>query len=141
SMKPAPHCDVGENWKSFSKSALTAERVGRARSDFRALMQGVPLEGRTFLDVGFGQGLALCLAHELGARPYANDINPKCVEALQSTARFFSDIDARSIPTITGSILNEATLETLRQLPPVKEAGGFDIVHSWGVLHHTGAMN
>src|SRR5207302_2415742 len=58
-----------------------------------------------------------------------------------STARFFSDIDARSIPTITGSILNEATLETLRQLPPVKEAGGFDIVHSWGVLHHTGAMN
>ena len=140
-MKRASHFDFGENWKSFTKTALTSERVDRARSDFGALMQGVPLKGRTFLDIGFGQGLALCLAQELGARPYANDINPKCVEALQSTARFFSDIDARSIPMIVGSILHEATLETLRQLLPVKEAGGFDIVHSWGALHHTGAMN
>jgi 2-polyprenyl-3-methyl-5-hydroxy-6-metoxy-1,4-benzoquinol methylase len=133
--------DFGENWKSFSASALTAERVELARADFRSLMERVPLKGRTFLDIGFGQGLALCLAREFSARCYACDINPKCVEALKLTARFFPDVDPFSIPLIVGSILDDATLEELRQIPPVREAGGFDIVHSWGVLHHTGAMN
>jgi 2-polyprenyl-3-methyl-5-hydroxy-6-metoxy-1,4-benzoquinol methylase len=132
--------DFGENWKSFSTSALTAERVALARADFRNLLAKVPLQGRTFLDIGFGQGLALCLAREFGARCYACDINPKCIEALKSTARFFPDLDPSSIPLIVGSILEDAILEKLRQIPPVREAGGFDIVHSWGVLHHTGAM-
>jgi 2-polyprenyl-3-methyl-5-hydroxy-6-metoxy-1,4-benzoquinol methylase len=133
--------DFGENWKSFSVSALTAERVELARADFRGLMESVPLPGRTFLDIGFGQGLALCLAREMGARCYACDINSKCVEALQVTARFFPEVDPFSIPLIVGSILDDSILEKLRQIQPVREAGGFDIVHSWGVLHHTGAMN
>ena len=132
--------DFGRNWKSFSESALTSDRVEGARLDFRNLMQGVPLRGRTFLDIGFGQGLALCLAQEAGAKAYANDINPKCVEALKATARFFSELDTYSIPTVVGSILDDTTLQTLRQLPSAAEAGGFDIVHSWGVLHHTGAV-
>jgi 2-polyprenyl-3-methyl-5-hydroxy-6-metoxy-1,4-benzoquinol methylase len=136
----APQFDFGQNWKSFSESALTSERVESARADFRDLTQGITLRGRTFLDIGFGQGLALCLAQEAGAKAYANDIDPKCVEALKATARFFSEFDADSIPTVIGSILDETTLQTLRQLSPVTEAGGFDIVHSWGVLHHTGAM-
>jgi 2-polyprenyl-3-methyl-5-hydroxy-6-metoxy-1,4-benzoquinol methylase len=137
----ASQFDFGENWKSFSTSALTAEHVDLARADFRSLMERVPLKGRTFLDIGFGQGLTLCLARESGARCYACDINPKCVEALTLTARFFPNVDPSAIPLIVGSILDHATLEKLRQIPPVREAGGFDIVHSWGVLHHTGAMN
>jgi 2-polyprenyl-3-methyl-5-hydroxy-6-metoxy-1,4-benzoquinol methylase len=136
-----PQFDFGENWKSFSVSALTAERVELARADFRALLERVPLKGRTFLDIGFGQGLALCLAGECGAQCYGCDINPKCVEALVSTARFFPEVDPVSIPLFVGSVLDDTTLEKVRQIPPVQKAGGFDVVHSWGVLHHTGAMN
>lgn len=139
-MKRAPQFDFGKNWKSFSESALTPERVDRARSDFRDLMEEVPLMGRSFLDIGFGQGLALCLAQESEARVYGSELNHDCIEALRLTARFFSGIDIQSIPTVIGSILDDASFEALRQLPPVIEAGGFDIVHSWGVLHHTGAM-
>lgn len=132
--------EFGKNWKSFSDSALTAEGVNRARLDFQDLMQGVPLLGRSFLDIGFGQGLALCLARECGATAYGNDVDAKCVEALKSTARFFPELDPRSIPLIVGSILDDTIDKQLRQIPEVKAAGGFDVVHSWGVLHHTGAM-
>jgi SAM-dependent methyltransferase len=132
--------EFGKNWKSFSDSALTTERVDRARLDFHNLMQGVPLSGKTFLDIGFGQGLALCLARECGAFAYGNDIDPKCVEALNSTVRFFPELDPNSIPLVVGSILDDTVAEELRQIPPVQDAGGFDLVHSWGVLHHTGAM-
>jgi 2-polyprenyl-3-methyl-5-hydroxy-6-metoxy-1,4-benzoquinol methylase len=140
-VKRAPQFDFGRNWKSFSESALTSKHVESARSDFSNLMEGVPLRGRTFLDIGFGQGLALCLAQEFGANVYGNDISPECVDAVKLTARFFPGIDVRFIPTIIGSILDDRILEALRQLPPVTQAGGFDIVHSWGVLHHTGAMH
>src|SRR4029077_9683340 len=40
-----------------------------------------------------------------------------------------------------GSILDDSVLARLRNLPGVGAAGGFDIVHSWGALHHTGAMD
>jgi 2-polyprenyl-3-methyl-5-hydroxy-6-metoxy-1,4-benzoquinol methylase len=139
-MRRARHFDFGKNWKSFSDSALTEKHIGQALSDFHNLMKDVPLKGRSFLDIGFGQGLTLCLAYRAGATCYALDIDPTCVEALRSTARFFPDIDADSIPVVAGSILDDRISEKLRQLRPVKEAGGFDVVHSWGVLHHTGTM-
>jgi 2-polyprenyl-3-methyl-5-hydroxy-6-metoxy-1,4-benzoquinol methylase len=139
-VKYVPHFDFGQNWKSFSDSALTAKHVAKAQADFRNLMKDVPLRGRSFLDIGFGQGLTVCLAHRAGATCYALDIDPTCVEALKSTARFFHDIDADSIPIVVGSILDDGILDKLRQLRPVQEVGGFDVVHSWGVLHHTGAM-
>jgi 2-polyprenyl-6-hydroxyphenyl methylase/3-demethylubiquinone-9 3-methyltransferase len=136
-VKKSTHFDFGENWKSFSDSALNPERIARARADFHELMQGVILTGRTFLDVGFGQGLAICLAKEARADVYGNDINPTCLEALRSTVRFFPDVDLTSIPIVVGSILDDVVLQRLGQL----QRGGFDIVYSWGVLHHTGAMD
>jgi 2-polyprenyl-6-hydroxyphenyl methylase/3-demethylubiquinone-9 3-methyltransferase len=132
--------DFGENWKSFSTSALEPEKVEVARTAFHDLFASVPLEGRSFLDIGFGQGLGVCLAHEAGAQVHACDINPKCVEALESTARFFPDFPRSSLPLVVGSILEEATMRKLLALPGAAEGGGFDVVQSWGVLHHTGDM-
>lgn len=132
--------DFGENWKSFSVSALEARDVEKARTSFGDLFRNVPLAGRSFLDIGFGQGLGLCLAHEAGARVYACDINPKCVEAVESTARFFPEFQVSSLPLALGSILEDATIEKLQALLPESEGGDFDVVQSWGVLHHTGDM-
>lgn len=78
--------DFGKNWLDFSKNALTAERVAQAQTDFEKLFQGIDLMGKTFLDIGFGQGLSLLIAKQKGAIVIGCDVNPKCQEALQQTA-------------------------------------------------------
>jgi SAM-dependent methyltransferase len=132
--------DFGQNWLEFSRNALTPERVRQAEADFARLLESVELRGRSFLDVGFGQGLALFAAARLGADPVVGcDVNPTCREAARQTAAHFSDVEAERVRYVVGSILEEATLAQLRAL--VADRGGhYDVVHSWGVLHHTGDM-
>src|ERR1700730_16422677 len=124
--------DFGANWKAFSEHGLTHTRIQQAKGDFSQLFSGIPLRDRAFLDIGFGQGLAICLAKEAGAEPFGIDINPKCIEALKSTARFFPDVDLSSIPVVIGSILDPSIVELLRMKSPDQGSGTYDIVHSWG---------
>jgi 2-polyprenyl-3-methyl-5-hydroxy-6-metoxy-1,4-benzoquinol methylase len=132
--------DFGQNWSDFSSSALTAERVAQARTEFSRLMEHaiVDLEQKSFLDIGFGQGLSLLAAASLGARAVGCDINPKCGEVLARNRVRFPELAGRDIPVAIGSILDEATIARLREISPT--GGTYDIVHSWGVLHHTGRM-
>ncbi|MDY0884063.1 class I SAM-dependent methyltransferase [Dongia soli] len=129
--------DFGANWLNFSRHALDDTKVVQAKEDFRRLMGQVDLAGKSFLDIGFGQGLSLFVAAEQGAKPHGCDINPRCAEATANTARFFPSV-APDAPKITvGSILDPNVVGTLRANVG---GAGYDIVHSWGVLHHTGDM-
>ncbi|HAD05288.1 MAG: hypothetical protein A2005_03360 [Desulfuromonadales bacterium GWC2_61_20] len=123
--------DFGQNWQEFSEKRLSSEKVAQARAHFDELMAEVPLADKTFLDIGFGQGLSLLLAHQAGARVTGIDINPKCAEVV---ARNRAVVGVREpIEAVVGSILDPEGLARL--------AGRtFDVVHSWGVLHHTGRM-
>lgn len=123
--------DFGRNWQEFSEKRLNPERVEQAREDFRRLFQDCPLKGQSFLDIGFGQGLSLLLAAQEGARVTGVDINPKCAEVLERNKKVLGVVEPLEV--LVGSILDAATLTRL--------AGRrFDVVHSWGVLHHTGEM-
>ncbi len=128
--------DFGRNWAEFSRQALTAEHVATAREEFADLFNGIELTGKTFLDIGFGQGLSLLSAAALGARVAGCDINPICAEVLRRNADLFPEVSADDVPLIVGSILDPGTQAGIRSLVP----GGFEIVHSWGVLHHTGDL-
>src|SRR3954453_21753155 len=133
--------DFGKNWEEFSEHALTPAGVDQARRDFAALLEGIPLRDRSFLDIGFGQGLSLLLAASAGARAIGCDVNPLCVEVIeQNRARFFPELAAQEIPVVTGSILDPEVIEKLRALAPDQSRRSFDVVHAWGSLHHTGAM-
>jgi 2-polyprenyl-6-hydroxyphenyl methylase/3-demethylubiquinone-9 3-methyltransferase len=131
--------DFGQNWTDFARSALTSERVEGARQEFAALLEGVPLRDATFLDVGFGQGLSLLGAARSGSRVIGCDINPKCREALRASAAWFPEVELGGIPIVTGSILDADVLRELGSIAPSGD-GRYDVVHSWGVLHHTGNM-
>lgn len=122
----------GKNWQSYSRTALTKERMVRARKDFYRLMPESGLKGLCFLDIGFGQGLSLCLAAEAGAAAIGIDIDKDNVEAFEETCKWFGTF-TRPIVKV-GSILDPKIFQEL------KESGPFDVVQSWGVLHHTGSM-
>jgi SAM-dependent methyltransferase len=135
-LSPPVAFDFGENWSEFSDHALTADRVAQARTDFAALLADIPLSGRSFLDIGFGQGLGLLTAASLGGLVHGCDLNPKCAAVLLRNRRHFPELT--TTPSVTvGSILDEQVVAQLKSAGP---ANGFAIVHSWGVLHHTGNM-
>lgn len=130
-----PAFDFGQNWKEFSENALDTKNYAQAQQHFSKLTQGISMVGVDFLDIGFGQGLSLLCAGRKGARIHGLDINPKCREVFLANAR---RLESR-IPDAhiaIGSVLDADVLATVRAWVP----NGFDIVHSWGVLHHTGAM-
>jgi SAM-dependent methyltransferase len=88
------------------------------------------LEGLSFLDIGSGSGLFSLAARRLGARVHSFDYDPQSVACtLELKRRFFESDPYWTIAE--GSALDRQYVESL---------GRFDIVYSWGVLHHTGAM-
>ncbi len=124
--------DFGQNWQDFSANRLDDIHIEQARLHFRELMAGVELKGKTFLDIGFGQGLSLLIAHQEGAQVTGMDINPKCAQVVEKNKPALG-VEAH-IETVVGSVLSQDDLQKLQDRT-------FDIVHSWGVLHHTGDMD
>jgi len=129
--------DFGSNWLDYSRRALTPERAAHARQDFARLFSGIALCDRHFLDIGYGQGLGILCAAEQGAHPVGLDLNPTCIKAFRLSAGHFPGVDPTTIPLLSGSILDGTTVDALRALAPT---AGYDVVQSWGVLHHTGDM-
>ncbi len=131
--------DFGQNWDDFSANALTKQSVEQAKKHFRELVNDETLANKSFIDIGFGQGLGLLTATTMQANTIGCDINPKCGQVLEKNqTRFFSEI-TNHIPVKIASILESGIVEELKNMNP-KQKGKYDIVHSWGVLHHTGQM-
>jgi len=88
------------------------------------------LDGMSFLDIGSGSGLSSLAARRLGARVHSFDYDPSSVQCTRELRyRYFNDQEDWVVEE--ASVLDKQYLRSL---------GCFDIVYSWGVLHHTGAM-
>jgi 2-polyprenyl-6-hydroxyphenyl methylase/3-demethylubiquinone-9 3-methyltransferase len=118
----------GENWTRFL-SSLSDRQIEQATLAVSALV-GRDVRGESFLDIGSGSGLSSLAARRLGARVYSFDYDPQSVACTQELRRRFFPGD-ESWTVSQGSVLDEPFLATL---------GQFDVVYSWGVLHHTGRM-
>lgn len=121
--------EFGENWGRFIEH-LTAERIATAEQSLRTMLEIQDLEARTFLDIGSGSGLFSLAARRLGAQVLSFDYDPQSVACTSELRRRYFDGDS-DWRIEEGSALDQDYVASL---------GQFDIVYSWGVLHHTGAM-
>lgn len=119
----------GDNWLKFVAD-LKEDQIVEAEQSLQKLLGRVDLSGLTFLDIGSGSGLSSLVARRLGASVRAFDFDPDSVASSQSLRdKYFPGDDGWTVER--GSILDASFTQRL---------GKFDIVYSWGVLHHTGAM-
>lgn len=121
--------EFGKNWESYSK-LVDESHLAEAIQRLEKLIPRESIEGKTLIDIGCGSGIHSLAALRMGAsHVVAIDLDQDSVRTTKETlARFWQgdnyQIEAASVFDITP--------ETY---------GTFDVVYSWGVLHHTGDMN
>ncbi len=122
------HFAFGKNWLDYSQR-IDERMIAQAVSDLQRLSGRSRFDGLTFLDIGSGSGLHTLAAIRMGAaRVVGVDIDTDSVDASRRTmARFAPEANARF------------ECVSVFDLEPAAY-GGFDLVYSWGVLHHTGDM-
>lgn len=118
--------DFGRNW---SELALRFDANHLQQAEQGVLRLVGPVNDCTFLDIGCGSGLHAAAALALGAKSVlALDYDPLCVSTTSAVLERFSPVGNWNVER--ADILSPDTLPS----------GPFDIVYSWGVLHHTGDM-
>jgi 2-polyprenyl-3-methyl-5-hydroxy-6-metoxy-1,4-benzoquinol methylase len=122
------HFSFGDNWSQYAQK-IDETRIEEAEKSLIRLVGREAIEGKTFLDIGCGSGLFSLAAVRLGCRKLlAVDLDPKSVETTRKTL-------SQHAPGGNWDVQNISVFN----LDPAK-LGVYDIVYSWGVLHHTGAM-
>ncbi|MBA3735469.1 MAG: methyltransferase domain-containing protein [Actinobacteria bacterium] len=119
----------GDNWVRYLQR-LDEHQIRQAEESLAEALGGEPPIGKTFLDVGCGSGLFSLCAARLGAATIVSmDIDPASIACAKRLRGAHADSAPWSI--LQGSVLDQ---DFVAGLEPA------DIVYSWGVLHHTGAM-
>lgn len=122
------HFAFGKNWLDYADK-IDEPRIAQAMIDLQRLNNAARFDGKSFLDIGCGSGIHALAALRLGAASVTCvDIDPDSVEATTRTLKRFA-------PDSTVAVRVQSVFE----MSP-ENCGQFDVVYSWGVLHHTGAM-
>lgn len=124
------HFSFGKNWQSFLET-LDNKKINEAKKSLVDFIGGEEkIKGKSFIDMGCGSGLFSLSAYLLDAsRVVSVDVDEfsvACAKYLKEKKNNPSNWEI-----IKGSALDENF---------IKSVGQFDIVYSWGVLHHSGDM-
>ncbi len=129
--KDPRHFSFGKNWQNFLKN-LNDEKINEAKKSLVEFLGGEDkIKGKTFVDIGCGSGLFSLAAYLLGVKEIISvDVDEFSIACAKHLKEEKGNPENWQIKQ--GSALDEKF---------VKSLGKFDIVYSWGVLHHTGDMH
>jgi 2-polyprenyl-3-methyl-5-hydroxy-6-metoxy-1,4-benzoquinol methylase len=123
------HFAFGKNWMDYA-AKINDVRIKEAAIELRRLSGQQSLVGRRFLDVGCGSGLHALAALQLGVSELVGtDIDSDSILATKETLMRFAPRANYKLKSCS-----------IFDMTPA-EFGTFDVVYSWGVLHHTGDLH
>jgi 2-polyprenyl-3-methyl-5-hydroxy-6-metoxy-1,4-benzoquinol methylase len=122
--------EFGKNWSVFIQKHFSAERIDISKQHILKFTKRENLNDLTALDIGCGSGLHSIAMLRAGAKSvHCFDYDPNSV----ATTRHIQELvgNPSNWTVQQGSVLDDAFIESL----PL-----YDLVYSWGVLHHTGEV-
>lgn len=129
-MKKDTAFSFGKNWEDFIKRNFSEEIVEISKSHILNFLEVPDLKNKSFLDVGCGSGLSSLAAYRAGAsKIFSFDIDEYSVKTTLKLREM--EGNPQNWKVTKGSILDTQFISEIEKS---------DIVYSWGVLHHTGAM-
>lgn len=129
-VKSEQRFEFGKNWRRYL-SSLDDERIEIARASLLDMLSVNSLNSKKFLDIGSGSGLFSLVARQLGAEVSSFDFDPESVACTEELRFKYFPKDQKWVIQ-EGDILDKIFLQPM--------IGKYDIVYSWGVLHHTGQL-
>jgi SAM-dependent methyltransferase len=122
------HFEFGRNWQNYV-DLINEDDIRQGIKSLTRFLPAEELEGKSLLDIGSGSGMTILSALNLGASSCKGfDIDPNSVTAANTLLG--EHAQGQNWKIDQGSVF---------EINP-DQTGLFDIVHSWGVLHHTGDM-
>jgi 2-polyprenyl-6-hydroxyphenyl methylase/3-demethylubiquinone-9 3-methyltransferase len=120
----------GKNWQNLLK-VIDEDSFLRSRKDLERWFSGrIDLNGKDIIDIGSGSGIHSFVLYSMNpAKLFSFDYDPNSVAATKSLWEKAGSPEKWKVEH--GSILDKKYLAGL---------GNYDLVYSWGVLHHTGSM-
>jgi len=129
STKLSGRFEFGKNWQRFV-GLVDDKRISAAEGSLQSMLGTEQLTGRRFLDIGSGSGLFSLAARNLGASVVSFDYDQQSVACTCELRNCYYNGGTDWLIE-RGDVLDADYIESL---------GRFDVVYSWGVLHHTGDM-
>ena len=128
-VKKGNRFEFGKNWEKYLDN-FDSNRLSNAQDSLKEMLSVKDLVGKKFLDVGCGSSIFSLAAKNLGAEVVSMDFDPNSIACAHSLKNEFYK-DDNSWKIIEGSAIDKDFMISL---------GSFDVVYSWGVLHHTNQM-